>query len=110
MHESKLVGLARAVALELPVQCALVVRNSLSEMYHLQPATIRVAERVALTWDPVPSLVGKRFGESLGWVGLGNVDVVFHWADGSRTFLELKCGPDLSACAWDALKLGAGVL
>ena len=57
-----------------------------------------------------PVLAGKKFGDKLGWIGLGNVDTVFTWGDGTRTFLELKCGTDLSACVWDSVKLASGVL
>lgn len=110
LHDARLSELAREVARELPGTYAKKARKNLSEQFHLQPTTNRVVERLAATWHPTPSLVGKTFGDKLGWIGLGHVDTVFSWADGTRLFLELKCGTDLSACAWDAVKLASGVL
>ena len=74
------------------------------------PRPARSPRELARTWNPSPTLAEKKFGPKLGWVGLGPVDTVFHWPGGTRTFLELKCGWDLSACVWDAVKLAAGVL
>jgi hypothetical protein len=110
VHDQELRELAQEVAYELPGIYAAKGRPNLSEMHHLQPATNTVAAKLAPTWDPAPSLDGHEFGPKLGWVGLGNVDTVFAWPAGTRTFLELKCDRDLSACVWDAVKLSAAVL
>jgi hypothetical protein len=110
MHDQELRALAREVAAMLPRVYAEKGKRNLSEMHHLQPATNDVAARLAATWNPPATLVGKQFGPNLGWVGLGHVDTVLHWPDGPQTFLELKCDWDLCACVWDAVKLAAGVL
>jgi hypothetical protein len=111
MHDQGLIErLGKAVAREMPIVYAEKGRKNVSEMRHLQPATNRVLERLAPTWMPAPALGSKKFGDMLGWVGLGHVDNVLTWPDGSRTFLELKCGNDLSACVWDMVKLAAAVL
>ena len=89
-HDDELAALAREVASELPSVYAEKARKKLSEQFHLQPATNRVVERLAPAWHPAPSLAGKKFGDKLGWIGLGHVDTVFTWGDGTRTFLELR--------------------
>lgn len=109
-NDKELIAVAAASAAALPRLYAERAKENLSEQFHLQPATTLVVERLAPTWAPAPSLVGKTFGDKLGWLGLGPVDTVFHWGDGTRTFLELKCGTDLSACVWDSVKLASGLL
>ena len=109
-NDTEFIAVATASAAALPRLYAEKRKKNLSEQFHLQPATNLVVERLAPTWDPAPSLVGKKFGEKLGWIGLGHVDNVFHWGDGTRTFLELKCGQDMSACVWDSVKLASGLL
>ena len=110
MHDDKLIDVATGVALELPPLYARSGKKWLSERYHVQPATNLVVARLAPRWSPRPALVGKAFGDTCGWKRLGTVDNVFNWPDGTRIFLELKCGIDLSACVWDAVKLATGVL
>jgi hypothetical protein len=82
----------------------------LNEQSHLAPQCKLAAAEVAAPCDPTPALAPFDFGSRLGWVGLGNVDVVFRWPDCGAAFVELKCNRDLSAWVWDAVKLAAGVL
>ena len=113
MHDRQLLQLASETASELERGCAEAGLTSATELRHLAPACKRSAERLAPTWDPAPALGPYTFGDTLGWRGLGNIDVVFRWPDGDRTFVELKCGSgndSLAPCVWDAVKLGAGVL
>jgi len=111
MPDERLGALAREVALELPGSYAERGRKNLGEQFHLQPVTDRVLQRLLPDWGPGVALsASKMFGKSLGWVGLGPVDLSFRVRDQLATVLELKCGHDLSACAWDAVKLAAGVL
>ena len=78
MHDEKLATLVPEVADELPLVYVQAARVNVSELFHLQPATNRVVERLAATWRPTPSLVGKKFGDTLGRIGLDNVDAVFN--------------------------------
>jgi hypothetical protein len=110
VHDELLTSVAREVATHLPHVYATKRRRNLAEMFHLQPETTAVVERFAPRLRPTPTLTPKKLVELLGWVGVGGVDTVFNWPDGRRTFLELKAGDDLSACAWDAVKLSAFVL
>jgi hypothetical protein len=95
IHDQLMNELAREIAVDMP--CVYKERGwkDVTEMYCLQPAANRAVARVAPTWSPVPALDSKAFGDKHGWVGVGNVDAVLGWPDGSRTFLELKCGDDL---------------
>src|SRR4051794_12674094 len=113
MHDDKLQLLAREVALELPGFYAQAGKHNLSEQFHLQPVTDRVLERLLPTWGSdftrCPNKLASAF-KKLGWIGTGGVDVAFQWRDQLPTVLELKCAHDLSACAWDAVKLAPALL
>lgn len=87
--------------------------TAINEAKHLHPACKQAAKTLAATWQPAPAIGPYGFGDKLGWVGLGLVDMVFRWPGGDRTFLELKCGASsssLTACSWDAVKLASGLL
>ncbi len=101
--------LAREVARELPAACAVTGQSVVGETRHLQPVTADVAARLARAANPAASTASHLFGDKLGWIGLGHVDVVFQWPNEQPTFLELK-SCDLHHCAWDSLKLASGVL
>ena len=102
--------LAELSATKLEAFCLEGGVASANEQSHLAPQCKLAAIAVAATCDPTPALEPFHFGPKLGWVGLGNVDVVFRWPERGAIFVELKCGSDLSACVWDAVKLAAGVL
>ena len=102
--------LADLSAQKLEAHCAEAAVSSPNEQRHLAPQCKLAAIEVAATCHLAPELDPFGFGPKLGWTGLGNVDVVFRWPDRGAMFVELKCGGDLSPCAWDAVKLAAGVL
>ena len=97
-------------ARELEVLCAEKGLTYANEQKHLGPACKLVTALLARRYTSPPDLSPFDFGDRLGWVGLGNVDVVFRWPDRRPMFVELKCGSDLTACVWDAVKLSSGVL
>jgi ADP-ribosylglycohydrolase len=111
--EERVHAVAVETAAELERHCAELGLATANEQKQLQPCCTRVTKRLVGGWTPTPALTPKTFGNSLGWVGLGPVDVVLRWPDQSPTFIELKCGATkdtLGPCSWDALKLASGVL
>lgn len=113
MNDEHLVQLALETAVELERSCSELAIGHATESKHLDPTCKRVAKRLAPTWSPIASVGPYGFGDKLGWIGLGNVDVVFRRPDLLPTFLELKCGAksdSLGPCVWDAVKVAAGVL
>ena len=113
MTDERLIQLARETAAELESHCAEKALSHANERDHLDRVCKQVAKRLAPTWSPDASVGPYGFGDKLGWVGLGLVDLVFRRPDRLPTFLELKCGAGkhtLSACVWDAVKLAAGLL
>ena len=113
MHDDKLRVLSSETALELPEYYAQTGRVKLSEQFHLQPVVDRVLERLIPTWGSDfacgTSKLAQTFKE-LGWIGTGGVDISFQRRGQPPTVIELKCADDLSACAWDAVKLAPAVL
>ena len=113
MIDEQLIQLTRETATELESHCAEKALSYAGEQKDLDPVCKQVAKRLAPTWSPAASVGPFAFGDKLGWVGLGLVDLVFRWPDRLPTFLELKCGSDencLAFCVWDAVKLATGVL
>lgn len=112
MHEDDelIVDLGQRSARILEGFCAQHGLTKANERDHLAPACKCAAVEVAARFDVARLLDSSGFGDKLGWTGLGDVDLVFRWPNRGHTFVELKCGSDLSACVWDAVKLAAGVL
>jgi ADP-ribosylglycohydrolase len=111
--EERVRAVAAKTAAELERHCAESGVATANEQKQLQPCCTRATRQLAAGWEPTPALTSKRFGDTLGWVGLGSVDVVLRWPDHPPTFIELKCGAakdTLGPCSWDALKLASGVL
>jgi ADP-ribosylglycohydrolase len=111
--EERVRDVAAESAAELERHCATAGLVRANERDQLQRCCTRATERLAAGWEPSPELTPKTFGNPIGWVGLGLVDVVLRWPDLPPTFVELKCGATndtLGPCSWDALKLASGVL
>jgi hypothetical protein len=82
----------------------------INERDHLQPAFTAALREIADSWEPAPVVdVGRALSLSEDFDRLGGVDNSLRWNAGPTTFIELKAGDDLSACAWDALKLVAAL-
>lgn len=113
MLDARLAELAEATAREVEAYCAAAGVSTANEQKHLDPCCKATAKALAGTWEPAPVFSTNAFGDTLGWIGLGNVDIVVVWDETPQTFLELKCGFDkdaLGPCAWDVVKLAAGLL
>ena len=103
-------NLTAMTAVQLETLCANGAVVSPNERDHLSKACKMAAAAVASEMQVPPVLSPFGFGPLLGWIGLGNVDLVFRWPDRQPIFVELKCGCDLTDCVWDVVKLSAAVL